>query len=79
MSMQEFGLYKKHYIFETLHDKITWQDTAQPQNFKKNFLFMPYNKRRLFYFFMCIPLNWVKPGKFQSSQKRFHKILCVTK
>lgn len=35
MSMQEFGLYKKHYIFETLNDKITWQDTAQLQNKKK--------------------------------------------
>lgn len=82
MSLQEFGLYEKHHIFETLNDKITWQDIAQLQNLKNNFVFMVCNKRKQDYFifyFMCIPLNWVKPGKFQSSQKRFHKILCVTK
>lgn len=54
MSVQEFGLYKKHYIFETLNDKITWQDIAQLQNLKNNFVFMPYNKTRLFHFLFYV-------------------------
>lgn len=54
MSMQEFGLYKKHRIFKTLKDKITWQDITQLQNLKNNFVFMPYNKTRLFYFLFYV-------------------------
>lgn len=58
MGVQEFGLYGKHHIFETLSDKITWQDTAQPQHFKKPFVFMPYDKTNQDYFIsiLCVYL-----------------------